>query len=266
MTEITSAAVTADYLTIVDDTDATNKRINPNNLVKDTATVAANTTHKSSDGSDHTFIDQDVTSGSTPTLTATNITGIVAAGLNTDAVETAKIKDVNVTTAKIADDAVTYAKIQNVVNDERLLGRVSGANGVIEELTAAQVGTFLNNVIPAEVGIAVSDETTALTAPDLAKATFRMPFAMTLTDVRASVTTAPTGSVLTVDINESGTTILSTKITIDATEKTSTTADIPPVGSDADLADDAEITIDIDTVGSTIAGAGLKIWLIGTRA
>jgi len=31
------------------------------------------------------------------------------------------------------------------------------------------------------------------------------------------------------------------------------------------LADDAEITIDIDQVGSTVAGAGLKIWLIGTR-
>lgn len=34
-----------------------------------------NTVHRSSDGSDHTFIDQDVTSGSSPTLDATNITG-----------------------------------------------------------------------------------------------------------------------------------------------------------------------------------------------
>lgn len=48
-----------------------------------------------------------------------------------------------VATGGIADDAVTYAKIQNVVNDERLLGRVSGANGVVEELTQAQVQTFL---------------------------------------------------------------------------------------------------------------------------
>ena len=43
----------------------------------------------------------------------------------------------------IANDAVTYAKMQNVVNDERVLGRVSGANGVVEELTQAQVLTFL---------------------------------------------------------------------------------------------------------------------------
>lgn len=117
-------------------------------------------------------------------------------------------------------------------------------------------------IVPVPIGIACSDETTALTT-GTAKATFRMPFAMTLTAVRASVTTAPTGSVLTVDINENGASILSTKITIDATEKTSTTAATPPVISDSSLADDAEITIDIDTVGSTVAGTGLKVWLIG---
>ena len=110
--------------------------------------------------------------------------------------------------------------------------------------------------------VACSDETTDLTT-GTAKVTFRMPYAFTLTDVRASVTTAPTGSVLTVDINESGTTILSTKITIDAGEKTSTTAATAPVISDASLADDAEMTVDIDGVGSTVAGAGLKVELIG---
>jgi hypothetical protein len=117
-------------------------------------------------------------------------------------------------------------------------------------------------IVPVPIGVACSDETTALTT-GAAKATFRMPFAMNLTAVRASVTTAPTGSVLTVDINESGASILSTKITIDATEKTSTTAVTPPVISESSLADDSEITIDIDTVGSTIAGTGLKVWLIG---
>ncbi len=115
-----------------------------------------------------------------------------------------------------------------------------------------------------EIGLAVSDELTNLTT-GTAKLTIRMPHAMTLTEVRANVNTAPTGSVLTVDINESGATVLSTKLTIDATELTSTTAATPPVISDADLADDAEITIDIDGVGSTIAGKGLKVWLIGVR-
>lgn len=113
--------------------------------------------------------------------------------------------------------------------------------------------------------IACSDETTALTT-GAAKVTFRMPYAFTLTAVRASVTTAPTDAAITVDINEGGASILSTLLTIDATEKTSTTAATPAVISDASLADDAEITIDIDTVGSTVAGAGLKVALIGARA
>lgn len=136
-----------------------------------------------------------------------------------------------------------------------------GSGGAVDSVNG-DTGTV---IVPVPIGIACSDETTALTT-GAAKATFRMPFAMTLTAVRANVVTAPTGSVLTVDINEGGVSILSTKITIDATEKTSTTAATPPVISDTALADDAEITIDIDTVGSTIAGAGLKVWLIGYPA
>lgn len=97
-----------------------------------------------------------------------------------------------------------------------------------------------------------------------AKVTFRMPYAMTLSGVRAAVNVAPTGSVLTVDINEAGVSILSTKLTIDASEKTSTTAATPAVISDASLADDAEMTIDIDGVGSTIPGTGLKVTFKGT--
>jgi hypothetical protein len=113
--------------------------------------------------------------------------------------------------------------------------------------------------------VAVSDETSDLTT-GTAKVTFRMPYAMNLAEVRASVTTAPTGSTIIVDINESGTTVLSTKITIDASEKTSETAATAPVISDSALADDAEMTIDLDQIGSGTAGAGLKIYLIGYRA
>jgi hypothetical protein len=121
-----------------------------------------------------------------------------------------------------------------------------------------------NKRLPTEIQLAASDETTALTT-GTAKVTFRMPFAMTLTAVRASLTTAQaSGSIFTVDINESGTSILSTKLTIDNTEKTSTTAATPAVISDTALADDAEITIDIDQIGNGTA-TGLKITLIGTR-
>lgn len=113
--------------------------------------------------------------------------------------------------------------------------------------------------------IACSDETTALTA-GTAKVTFRMPYAMTLSNVKASLSTAQSsGSTFTVDINEEGTSILSTKLTIDNTEKTSTTADVAAVISDSSLANDAEVTIDIDQVGDGTA-KGLKVTLTGTRA
>jgi len=111
--------------------------------------------------------------------------------------------------------------------------------------------------------VAISDETTAI-ATGTAVVTFRMPFAMTLTAVRASLSTASTSGTPTFDINEGGTTILSTKITIDANEKTSTTAATAPVISDTALADDAEMTIDVDVAGTGAKGA--KVYLIGRRA
>jgi len=114
------------------------------------------------------------------------------------------------------------------------------------------------------VVLAASDESTDLTT-GTAKVTFRMPYAFTVTEVRASVNTAPVGSTIIVDINEGGTSILSTKLSIDASEKTSTTAATPPVISDSALADDSEITIDIDQIGSSTAGKGLKVTLIGTQ-
>ena len=98
---------------------------------------------------------------------------------------------------------------------------------------------------------------------------FRMPYAFNLTELpRASVTTAPAGSVITVDINAGASTpatILSTKLTIDAGEKTSVTAATPAVLSSTTLANDDIVTFDIDGVGSSTAGVGLKCELIGFK-
>ena len=54
-----------------------------------------------------------------------------------------------------------------------------------------------------------------------------------------------------------------TKLTIDANEKTSTTAATPYVFSDTSIADDAEMTIDIDVAGT--GAKGLKVILYGYR-
>ena len=120
------------------------------------------------------------------------------------------------------------------------------------------------NTQPEVIQVAASDETSNLTT-GTAKVTFRMPYAMTLTAVRASLSTAQTsGTLVTVDINLNGTSVLGTKLTFENGQKTTTTATTPATITTSALTDDGEITIDIDAIG--LAGAkGLKITLIGTR-
>lgn len=111
---------------------------------------------------------------------------------------------------------------------------------------------------------AASDEVIALTT-GTTKLTFRIPYTATGTLVRASLATdQASGSIFTVDINKNGTSILSTKLTIDNTEKTSKTAVTAAVISDTAWADDDEFTVDVDQIGDGTA-KGLKIALFGRR-
>ena len=168
-----------------------------------------------------------------------------------DTIETADIQADAVTGAKIADDAIDSEHYTD--------GSIDTAHIADGQITLAKIA---NAAKTEAIAIACSDETTDLTT-GTAKVTFHMPYAFTLTGVKAGVTTAPVGSTIIVDINEAGSTILSTKLTIDASEKTSATAATAAVISDTALASDALITIDIDQVGSSTAGTGLKVYLIG---
>ncbi len=112
--------------------------------------------------------------------------------------------------------------------------------------------------------VPVGDESTPLTT-GANKVRFRMPFAATLLAIRGGANTAPTGSTLIVDVNEAGASVLGTKLSIDAGETSSTTAASAATITDTSLADDAEISIDIDQIGSTVAGAGLKVSLFVRR-
>lgn len=109
--------------------------------------------------------------------------------------------------------------------------------------------------------VACSDLTTNLTT-GAGKGYVRAPRGFTLADVRASLLTGSSSGNVVVDINVNGSTILSTKLTIDEGEKTSTTADTPAVISNAVITDDDEITFDIDDAGS--GAKGLIVTLIGT--
>lgn len=113
--------------------------------------------------------------------------------------------------------------------------------------------------------IACSDETTDLETGN-GKITFLAPYAATITSIEASVTTAPTGANLIVDVNEAGTSMMTTnKCVIEATETSTLTATTAPTETDTSVAQWAVITVDIDQIGSTVAGAGLKVYISHTH-
>jgi hypothetical protein len=141
------------------------------------------------------------------------------------------------------------------------LARSSAGNMTIEgNLVYRAGGSFVG--MPIELGYACSDETTALTTGE--KVAFYAPFAFNLTSVECCVTTAPTGSALTVDVESpAGTTLLSAVASISASAFTATGS---VSGGTQSIAKGARVSIDIDQIGSTIAGTGLKVTLLGTRA
>ncbi len=215
--------------------------------------------------------------GTTPAaITGTTITGssFISSAADgfyyTDSVNTVAP---DASTASVAGRQNFYSGLTRIANGtdwttEWLLDNTSVAGNTETGITvtAQTDGTvdYVVDPIPYDICVALSDESTDLTA-GTAKRTIRAPRAFTVTGVRASVSTAPVGSTIDIDINEDGTSILSTVITIDASETTSTTAATPPVFIPSTIiADDALITFDIDRIGSTTAGTGAKVCILGT--
>lgn len=90
-----------------------------------------------------------------------------------------------------------------------------------------------------------------------------VPFNLTVSEVQAYVTvTNGSGNKVTVDINKNGTTILSTKLTIDNSEQNSVTAAIPAVISTAAFSKGDEISIDIDDAGGAGTASGLVVTML----
>jgi hypothetical protein len=144
----------------------------------------------------------------------------------------------------------------NFTSDGLKSVRVNTGETALEFYTPAVVKQFLI--------VALTDESSAIGSIATDVMTFRMP-ASTLTSsplgMRISLNTATTTGIVTVDVNVNGSTILSTKLTIDATEKTSDTAAAAAVISTSAIADDDIISVDIDGIGDGTA-KGLKLTMI----
>lgn len=118
-----------------------------------------------------------------------------------------------------------------------------------------QIGPKIESFI-----VAIGDETTGV-AVQADAVTMPAPYQFVLTEVRGWVNTPSSSGVVTIDVHVNDVSILSTLITIDANENSSTTAATPPVISSATIADVAKISLDVTTAGTGAAGA--KVTLIG---
>jgi len=134
---------------------------------------------------------------------------------------------------------------------------VDASGNVIEE-DAPTGGGGGGDAANANFIVAVSDEITFLST-GTAKVTFPWPYTgKTITRVRASVASAPTDTAsgtLNVDINDDGTSILSSVLSIAA----GATSDTETSFATASPAKDSVMTVDIDTITDTLTGKGLKI-------
>ena len=139
-----------------------------------------------------------------------------------------------------------------------------GAGVTIIGIVGIDTSDFVEKAsVPVSFIVPVTGDDEALTS-GINKREFRMPSAMTLTEVRAHVKTSSSSGDITIDINQGGTSILSTKLTIDANEDSSVSAAVPAVILTSALNDDAEITIDIDAEGT--GATGLKVVFKGTES
>lgn len=129
----------------------------------------------------------------------------------------------------------------------------AGADNVL-----AYVGATVT--VPATLAYAVSGD---LAVDTNVAFPLRPHVTFTITGVDVEVKTAPTGANIIVDVNVEGSTIFadpSDRPEIVATEFTASGGDL---GTTTISADEA-VTIDVDQIGSTIAGADLVVMLRGT--
>ena len=136
--------------------------------------------------------------------------------------------------------------------------------GTSYESQKVPISVMLKTFATAPIQFAATDLTTPFTVSTF-DVVIPIPYEFYATEIRANVKTAPTDAELIFDIKMDGVSVLSTKITIDPGETSSTTATVPAVISTPTLNNDKIITVECTQIGATIAGAGLTITIKGYR-
>lgn len=129
--------------------------------------------------------------------------------------------------------------------------------------TEDQINNILDKALNVVLGYALSDQSSDITTG--VKLTDRAPFPFTLDSVVGSLLVAATGALFTVNIKKNGVTIFTTKLTFNAGSATTIGATVPAVLAITTFVIDDIIEFSVDTVGSTVAGKGLIIKLIGHK-
>jgi hypothetical protein len=145
------------------------------------------------------------------------------------------------------------------LNSSNILKHTGAARGdqLVYNLTCTK---YESKAVRETFKIDFGNETTTISTGDGQKE-FQMPYDFTLTEVFASVATASSSGVPTIQIQQNSLDILSTELTIDVGEKTSRTAATPVVIADTTLDTSGVINFDLDIVGTGVAG--LVIYLVG---
>jgi len=164
----------------------------------------------------------------------------------------------------------TWLSLGNTGTEQDFIDSLKGADGAqgpqgeqgVQGETGPQGPADLNEAFL----FAASDESSNLTI-GANKITGHWPYDFVLTSVFIGVSVAPTGSSLIINFKDkTGTTIFSVAPTISAGEYTSLTNITQPVFSINSFTRGDKWTLDIDQVGFTIPGKGLKIYFIGTKS
>jgi hypothetical protein len=187
-----------------------------------------------------------------------------------DSAQSAGVKWAQIDTAGIADDAVTAAKIAaNAVDSSEIAsgavveakigaGAVTTAKIGDGQVTAAKIAAgVIPTVLPSEATLTIP----GTLSTGARNVRFYVESSRTISNVVVSVGTAPTGASVIFDVNKNGTTIFSTQ----ANRPTIATSGFYDGSSTPDvtsLSAGDYLTVDVDQVGSTVAGSDAVIRIV----